>query len=80
MNAINRPKPDSPAGEFARWVDPDTGQEFVLVPSEPFQKLKAIVDGVTRRAGWDDPALDLYEQYRKPIELRCLRPEGAVRE
>jgi len=36
------------------------------VPAEHFKKLKAIIDGLTRRAGWDDPALDVYELYRKP--------------
>ena len=37
------------------------------MPVEQFQKLKAIMDGFTRHApGWDDPALDIYEQFRKP--------------
>jgi hypothetical protein len=45
--------------------DPETGQEYVLVPAEQYEKLRAVVDGITRRAGWDDPALDVYEQYRK---------------
>ena len=65
MNLTNLPKPPATAGEFARWVDPESGREYVLVPAEQFEKLKAVVDGVTRRAGWDDPALDIYEQYRK---------------
>jgi hypothetical protein len=52
--------------ELARWTDPSTGREFVLVPAEHYEKLKAVIDGLTRRAGWDDPALDVYEQYRKP--------------
>jgi hypothetical protein len=68
MNLTNLPKPPAAAGEFARWVDPDTGEEYVLVPAEQFQKLKAVADGVSRRADWDDPALDVYEQYReRPI-------------
>ncbi|HJZ89666.1 MAG TPA: hypothetical protein VKE40_02265 [Gemmataceae bacterium] len=52
-------------GKWARWTDPETGQEYVLVPREQYEKLRAAIDGVTRRAGWDDPALDEYEQYRK---------------
>ena len=48
-------------------VDPATSQEYVLVRAEVYAKLKAIVDGVTKRAGWDDPALDVYESYRKAL-------------
>ncbi len=46
-------------------VDPQTKQEYVLVRAEVFAKLRAIVDGITKRAGWDDPTLDVYESYRK---------------
>lgn len=46
-------------------VDPKTNQEYVLVRAEIYAKLKAIIDGVTKRAGWDEPALDVYESYRK---------------
>jgi hypothetical protein len=66
MNLADEERPKSRTDEFGRWTDPATGQEFVLVPAEHFQKLKAIIDGLTRRAGWDDPALDVYELYRKP--------------
>ena len=65
MNLTNLPKPPTTPGEFTRWVDPETGQEYVLVPAEQYQKFKAVIDGISRRAGWDDPALDVYEQYRK---------------
>jgi hypothetical protein len=27
--------------------------------------MRAIIDGLTRRAGWDDPKMDEYEIYRK---------------
>jgi hypothetical protein len=27
--------------------------------------MRAVIDGATRRAGWDDPKLEAYEQYRK---------------
>lgn len=66
MNRTDEHSAPSAPSEFPRWVDPETGQEYVLVPAEQFQKLKAVVDGVAHRAGWDDPALDVYEQYRKP--------------
>lgn len=65
MNPANTPHSPVASEEFRRWVDPDTGDEYVLVPVEQFQKLKAVVNGATRRADWDDPALDVYEQYRK---------------
>jgi hypothetical protein len=65
MNLTDLPEPAQTDGEFRRWVDPETGQEYVLVPAEQFQKFKAVVDSATRRADWNDPALDVYEQYRK---------------
>ena len=65
MTLIDHPKTPTAGDEFRRWVDPETGQEYVLVPADQFQKLKTVVDAVTRRADWDDPALDVYEQYRK---------------
>jgi len=65
MNQTDESTTQSADGEFAHWVDPNSGKEFVLVPVEHFEKLRAIIDGATRRAGWDDQALDVYEQYRK---------------
>jgi hypothetical protein len=65
MNLIDQAIPYAPSSEFTRWVDPTSGQEFVLVPAEQYEKLRAIVDGMARRAGWDDPALDEYEHFRR---------------
>ena len=45
--------------------DPRTDKVYVLVPAELYKRMRAIIDGATRRAGWDDPDLDAYEQYRK---------------
>jgi hypothetical protein len=42
------------------------GAEVVVLRADLYDRLRAIVDGGTRRAGWDDPALDDYERYRKP--------------
>jgi hypothetical protein len=36
--------------------------------------MRAIIDGATRRAGWDDPALDAYEQNRE----RCEAEGGTI--
>jgi hypothetical protein len=45
--------------------DPQTNETYVLVRAEDYERMRKIVDGITRRAGWDDPALDVYEKYRK---------------
>jgi hypothetical protein len=43
--------------------NPATQAEFVLVPKEMFDKMQRFMAPLSR--GWDDPALDVYEQYRK---------------
>jgi hypothetical protein len=45
--------------------DPGTGETYVLLREEVYERLRKVVDGFTRGAGWDDPELDAYEQYRK---------------
>jgi len=51
--------------EPAQFRDPRTDETYVLVRADLYQRMRAIIDGVTKRAGWDDPALDAYEKYRK---------------
>ena len=51
--------------EFARARDPKTGQVYILVEAEQYEKIRRIIDGVSRRSGWDDPEMDEYEIYRK---------------
>jgi hypothetical protein len=46
-------------------TDPATATEYVLVRADVYAELRAVVDGLTKRGGWDDPALDDYERYRK---------------
>ena len=46
-------------------TDPDTRTEYVLVRADVYARLRAVVDGIATRAGWDDPQLDDYERYRK---------------
>ena len=36
----------------------------MLLKAEVFERMRKVVDGFARSAGWDDPALDVYEQYR----------------
>ena len=45
-------------------VDPATQQAFVLIRKEVYELVRKIIDGPNRR-GWDDPELDVYEQFRK---------------
>jgi hypothetical protein len=49
----------------ARVRDPRTNDAYVLVAADVYERMRAIIDGTTRRAGWDDPELDVYERYRK---------------
>jgi hypothetical protein len=49
----------------ARARDPKTNETYVLVRADIFERMRTILDGQTKRSGWDDPALDIYETYRK---------------
>jgi len=49
---------------FLQVRDPQTGVTYLLVPEDLFRKMQKVVDGFARSAGWDDPELDVYEQYR----------------
>jgi hypothetical protein len=51
--------------ELATLRDPRTNDTYVLVPTHLYERMRAIIDGGTKRAHWDDPALDAYEHYRK---------------
>jgi hypothetical protein len=65
MNLTDDQRRDLDEGKLVRWTDPESGQEYVLVPRDQFEKMRKVIDGVTQRAGWDDPEFDVYEQYRK---------------
>jgi hypothetical protein len=45
-------------------VDPATQEVFVLIRKDVYELVRKIIDGPNRR-GWDDPELDVYEQYRR---------------
>lgn len=45
--------------------DAETNETYVLVRVDVYERMRAVIDGTTRRAGWDDPELDVYEKYRK---------------
>jgi hypothetical protein len=46
--------------------DPETDTAYVLVRADIYERLRAVVDGISRRAGWDDPEMDVFDRYRKP--------------
>ncbi len=57
-------------GELAKLHDPRTDETYVLVRADVHERMRAIIDGATKRTGWGDPALDAYEQYRRCSTLR----------
>ena len=58
LQAINGESP-------LRLLNPGTKEAYILVRADVYERMRAVIDGATRRAGWDDPKLDSYEQYRK---------------
>ncbi|MCI0456073.1 MAG: hypothetical protein L0Z62_03715 [Gemmataceae bacterium] len=44
--------------------NPRTQEVFMLIRQDIYEMVRRIIDGPNRR-GWDDPELDVYEQYRK---------------
>jgi hypothetical protein len=44
-------------------TNPRTGETFVLVPRDVYALMQKWMSS-SNRAGWDDPALDVYEEYR----------------
>jgi hypothetical protein len=45
-------------------VDPRSGQEYRLIRQEVYELVRRIID-TSNKNGWDDPELDVYEQFRK---------------
>ena len=68
-------EPDAP-----RHTDPRTGAEYALLPEERYERFKAFFEDdplsnderqallrdFGRRAGWDDPAMDAYDEPGAP--------------
>jgi hypothetical protein len=66
-------------GQALRVTDSETQMDYVLIRADVFDGVRVLVDdrplsqeeklaaikAAGLRAGWDDPALDVYEQYRK---------------
>jgi hypothetical protein len=43
-------------------VDPRTGQEYLLIRREVYEQVRRVLKPYND--AWDDPALDVYEEYR----------------
>jgi len=53
-------------GEPPEVRDPRTQETFILVRRDVYEKMRRTIEGMTRSAGWDHPALDEYERFRNP--------------
>jgi hypothetical protein len=63
------------SGEPLRLVDPDTNQEYVLLPADLYEQLRSVLSDLDPRdlypalhralrdEGWDDPHMDEYNRY-----------------
>lgn len=68
------------AGDTVQFADPATSAVYVLVPQDSYQRLESlladgplteeerrtVLEGVWKRAGWDDPQWDEYEKLIPP--------------
>jgi hypothetical protein len=46
-------------------VNPRTQETFVLIRKDVYELVRSVID-TPNKNGWDDPEMDVYEQYRKP--------------
>jgi hypothetical protein len=63
------------SGEPLRLMDPDTNQEYVLLPAGVYEQLRSVLTDLDPRAlypalhralrdeGWDEPHMDEYNRY-----------------
>ena len=73
-------------GEVIRVFDPETKQEYVLLRAETYDRLKVLFSEESdwtpeerlhllaesgRRAGWDDPSMDAYDNYEENRTKLC---------
>jgi hypothetical protein len=73
-------------GPEVRLADPESGQQYVLMPAEvydrwqrllydagdwtPEEQLRLLAES-GKRAGWDDPAMDIYDNYDENRKKLC---------
>jgi len=74
----------SQGGQPLRLIDPDTNTTYVLVRAELYDQLRSVPNGedelaasfpaqfdAAMKAGWDDPAMDVYDNYDENRKKRC---------
>ncbi len=61
-------------------TDPETKSVYVIVRAEVYERMRALcddfdirdayplMDQVAAREGWDDPSMDIYNEYQPPSE------------
>jgi hypothetical protein len=67
---------DSDGETPPRVVDPRTNRTYVLIPAEQYDRLRALLeeeldirsayplmDAVASKEGWDDPSMDIYNDF-----------------
>jgi hypothetical protein len=71
---------DERPGEPLQLFDPRTNRAYVLLTAEQYERIRGMIDpgpltpderrvilrGVWRRAGWDDPRMDVYNHLDEP--------------
>ncbi len=73
-------------GHEVRVADPETGQQYVILPVEVYDRLKRLLYDDSdwtpeeqlrllaesgKRAGWDDPDMDVYDNYDENRKKLC---------
>jgi hypothetical protein len=65
-------------------TDPETHAAYIIVKAEVYERMRAlcedfdvrdfypVMNEVAAREGWDDPAMDIYDEYQPPPRI-CRR-------
>ena len=63
-------------------TDPETNSVYIIVRAEVYRRMRLfceeleirdaypMMDQVAAREGWDDPSMDVYNEYQPPLEKR----------
>ena len=73
-------------GKATRAIDPESKQEYVLIRAELYERIKtllyddsdwtpeeqlSLLAASGKQAGWDDPAMDVYDNYDENKKKLC---------
>jgi hypothetical protein len=75
--------------EPVRLIDPNTNESFVLLRGEDYERIRSLLEddfdirdtyaaqfASALHAGWDDPAMDDYDNYDEAYKKLCQSPEA----